>query len=138
MSGATSILTLSPTGGSTTFSGMIQGGGTLGTISLVLSGSGTQVLSGSNTYTGTTTVNAGVLEFANAASLPGYTTSGSVTVAGGERSSCSWVTAPWAGATPSSTHCWPLPPGAVQARTSELIQATAALLTAVLLTSPSD
>ena len=45
-------LTLSPTGVPTTFSGTIQGGGTLGTISLVMSGSGTQVLSGSNTYTG--------------------------------------------------------------------------------------
>ncbi len=58
---ASSVLTLSPTGGSTTFSGMIQGGGTLGTISLVMSGSGTQVLAGSNTYTGPTTVSQGEL-----------------------------------------------------------------------------
>ena len=50
--GSTSLLTLSPTGGSTTFSGMIQGGGTLGTISLLMSGSGTQVLSGSMTRPG--------------------------------------------------------------------------------------
>ena len=59
--GAASVLTLSPTGGSTTFSGMIQGGGTLGAISLVMSGSGTQVLAGSNTYTGGTTISAVVL-----------------------------------------------------------------------------
>jgi len=58
---AVSVLTLSPTSGSTTFSGVIQGGGTLGTIGLVLSGSGTQVLSGSNTYAGPTTINQGEL-----------------------------------------------------------------------------
>ncbi|MEI8372586.1 MAG: autotransporter-associated beta strand repeat-containing protein [Planctomycetota bacterium] len=56
-----STLTVSPTGGKATFSGMIQGGGTLGTISLVISGSGTQVLSGTNTYTGGTVVNGGKL-----------------------------------------------------------------------------
>ncbi len=59
--GATSVLTLSPTSGSTTFSGMIQGGGTLGTISLVMSGSGTQVLSGSNSCSGGTTIKSGRL-----------------------------------------------------------------------------
>ena len=40
---------------------MIQGGGTLGPISLVMSGSGTQVLAGSNGYTGGTTVKSGRL-----------------------------------------------------------------------------
>ena len=65
-----SVLTVSPAGGSTTFSGMIQGGGTLGTISLVLSGSGTQVVSGSNTYSGSTTINAGVLQATDAVGLP--------------------------------------------------------------------
>ncbi len=58
---AASVLTLSPSGGSTTFSGMIRGGGTLGRISLIKNGSGTQVLAGSNTYTGPTTVNQGTL-----------------------------------------------------------------------------
>ena len=56
-----SILTLSATGGSTTFSGVIAGGVPLGSISLVMSGSGLQVLSGSNTYTGGTTVGGGTL-----------------------------------------------------------------------------
>jgi autotransporter-associated beta strand protein len=56
-----SVLTLSPTGGSTTYSGMIQGGGTLGMISLMMSGSGTQVLTGNNTYTGNTTIKSGRL-----------------------------------------------------------------------------
>ena len=95
-SGSTaSVLTLSPSGGSTTFSGMIQGGGTLGTISLVMSGSGTQVLAGTNTYTGLTRINAGKLvvngSLGNTAvtvgggALLGGTGSigGSVTVAGG-------------------------------------------------------
>ena len=56
-----STLTLSATGGSTTFSGVIAGGVPLGSISLVMSGSGLQVLSGSNTYTGGTTVGGGTL-----------------------------------------------------------------------------
>ena len=60
-----SILTLSPTGSSTTFSGAILGGGTLGAIELVLSGSGTEVLSGTNTYTGGTLVAAGTLILTN-------------------------------------------------------------------------
>ena len=67
--GVPSVLTLTPTGGSTTFSGMIQGGGTLGTISLVLDGPGTLVLSGSNTYTGGTTVWNGTLQLSNSAAL---------------------------------------------------------------------
>lgn len=64
------VLTLSPTNTSTTFSGRILGGGALGTISLVISGSGTQELSGSNSYEGGTFVNAGELDVANAAALP--------------------------------------------------------------------
>ena len=79
-SGAGSVLTLSPTGGSTTFSGMIQGGGTLGAISLVMNGSGTQVLAGSNTYTGGTTVNQGVLTYLTRTAQP---KSGTTTVAAG-------------------------------------------------------
>ena len=57
-----STLTLSATGGASTFSGVIAGGGTLGTLNLVMSGSGTQVLAGSNTYTGSTTINGGTLQ----------------------------------------------------------------------------
>ena len=57
--GGPAILTLSPTG-STTFSGAIQDGA--GTISLVVSGSGTQVLAGSNTYSGNTSISSGTLQ----------------------------------------------------------------------------
>lgn len=71
-----SVLTLSPSGGSSTFSGAIRGGGTLGTLALVLDGSGTEVLSGTNTFTGGTTVDAGTLIIADAAALP----SGNLTV----------------------------------------------------------
>jgi autotransporter-associated beta strand protein len=52
----TGTLTISPTSGSTTFSGVISGGG-----NLVKTGSGTQVLAGNNTYTGTTTISGGTL-----------------------------------------------------------------------------
>jgi autotransporter-associated beta strand protein len=48
------VLTLSPVG-STSFSGVIQNGA--GTVGITKSGAGTQILSGANTYTGTTTVN---------------------------------------------------------------------------------
>ncbi len=67
--GSVSVLTLSPSGGSTTFSGMIQGGGTLGSIGVVLDGPGTLVLSGTNTYTGGTTVWNGTLQLNNSAAL---------------------------------------------------------------------
>ena len=49
-------------GGSGNFSGVIQNGNYA--MNVVKSGAGTQVLSGSNTYTGTTTINGGTLEFA--------------------------------------------------------------------------
>ncbi len=61
-SGTTSLLTLTPTSGSTTFSGVIAGGGTLGTIGLTMNGPGGMiVLAGPNTYTGATTLTAGTL-----------------------------------------------------------------------------
>ena len=76
----TSALTLSPSGGSTTFSGQILGGGTLGTLGLVKTGSGTQVLAGANTYMGGTTVSGGVLRAGSSLALgsasAGLTTSG--------------------------------------------------------------
>ncbi len=80
---ATAILTLSPTGTSTTFSGSIQNGASgAGVISLVMNGNGTQVLAGNNIYTGGTTVQSGILEAASTSALPGYP-SVSVSVSGG-------------------------------------------------------
>jgi fibronectin-binding autotransporter adhesin len=79
-----SVLTLSPTGGSTTFSGAVQGGAALGAISLLMNGSGTQVLAGSNTFTGDTTINSGRLAvdgwLASPASVNGGTLSGTGTL----------------------------------------------------------
>ena len=51
-----SVLTVSPTSGSTTFSGSIIGGAEYGTLGLTVSGAGTLVLAGTNTYTGGTYV----------------------------------------------------------------------------------
>ena len=70
---------LGATGGTTTFSGVIAGGSGLGTISLVMSGGGTQVLAGSNTYTGGTILSAGQLDLNNASALG----SGTFTISGG-------------------------------------------------------
>ena len=78
-SGTFSALTLNLTAGPATFSGGILGGGTLGAISLTLNGAGTQVLAGSNTYTGGTAINAGTLEFATTSAMP---SAGTVSVAG--------------------------------------------------------
>jgi autotransporter-associated beta strand protein len=50
---------------------------------LTKQGTNTLTLSGANTYTGSTTVSAGVLLTTTAAALPGYTTSGKVIFAGG-------------------------------------------------------
>jgi autotransporter-associated beta strand protein len=62
-----SVLTLNHASGSTTFTGVLGGGS--GALGLVKTGDGTQVLAGSNTYTGTTTVDAGTLVLATAGGL---------------------------------------------------------------------
>jgi autotransporter-associated beta strand protein len=61
---ASNTLTVATSAGNATFSGRISGTG-----SLVKDGAGTQVLSGNNTYTGTTTVNSGTLQASSANAL---------------------------------------------------------------------
>jgi autotransporter-associated beta strand protein len=72
----TGLITTSTTGlqdvivnnaNSSTFAGSIQNGS--GTLALVKSGTGSMTLSGSNTYTGATTVNAGALTIGSAGSI---------------------------------------------------------------------
>lgn len=81
-SAATSTLTVQVASGIQTFSGILRNGdgsGTDGTLALVKSGAGTQVLSGLNTYTGSTSVNAGILQLTGT----GSTGTGAVTLASG-------------------------------------------------------
>ncbi len=66
-------LTLAPAG-ATTFSGAIQDGAC--PIALVLNGAGTQVLAGSNTYTGGTTIINGTLQLGDGASRNGSVAGG--------------------------------------------------------------
>jgi autotransporter-associated beta strand protein len=78
---------------STQFSGVIVDGTSLGGGSLIKEGTGTFILSGDSTYTGTTTVNAGTLDIegsivsattvAAGATLTGTGTVGDVTIANG-------------------------------------------------------
>lgn len=51
------------------FSGMLRNGTLAGTLSLIKSGSGTQILSGVSTYTGTTLINEGTLQFGISSAL---------------------------------------------------------------------
>ena len=68
-------LVLNPqTGITRTYSGIVSNGS--GAMTLTKSGAGTQVLSGTNSYTGGTTVSAGVLLATKAAALPGYNSNG--------------------------------------------------------------
>jgi autotransporter-associated beta strand protein len=76
--------TLGVDGGSGTFSGVIGGGtGRAGNnrISLTKEGAGTQILSGNNTYAGTTTVTAGTLQIGDG-STTGSLGSGNVSITG--------------------------------------------------------
>lgn len=61
-SAASTALTLNNTG-TQTFSGVLRNGSLAGVLSLVKNGGGTQILSGASTYTGTTTINTGTLQF---------------------------------------------------------------------------
>ena len=75
-------LTLNPGAGAYySYSGVISDG--QAPMALVLTGSGTQVLAGPNTYTGSTTISSGVLSIATTAALPGWNLSGSYSVAPG-------------------------------------------------------
>jgi len=66
--GATnSTLTTGGNGSSTTFAGLLQNG--TGTIALTKAGSGTLTISGANTYSGGTTINAGDLDITNSNAL---------------------------------------------------------------------
>ncbi len=82
-----SFLGLDPSnapGGSFTYgSNITDASGVAGTLGLNKLGSGVLVLSGTNTYTGTTLVSAGALSIATTAALPGYATNGSYSVANG-------------------------------------------------------
>jgi autotransporter-associated beta strand protein len=62
-------LTVNPASGSTTFAGVIAGtnSGAQGNIALQKNGAGTLILTGANTYSGTTTVNGGTLTVAGGA-----------------------------------------------------------------------
>ena len=74
-------LTLSGTStASNTISGIIANNGS-GVLSLAKSGAGTWLLSGANTYTGTTSISAGLLKLGNASALG--STTGGTTLSGG-------------------------------------------------------
>ena len=75
-------LTLNPGSGTTRdYSGGIADGAP--GMNLIKTGAGTQILSGINTYTGTTTVSDGLLLATSAAALPGYNAAGEVIFNGG-------------------------------------------------------
>ena len=76
--GYASTLTVNPASGSTTFSGVIGGGGAA--ISVSKTGSGTQVLGGTNTYSGATAVNAGKLVVSGSIGSSAVTVSNAGTV----------------------------------------------------------
>jgi len=78
--GSNSVLTLNVSG-TYEFSGLMRNGASAGgTLSLVKAGFGTQTLSGSNTFTGSTAVQAGILEVAAGGRL---TATSAVTVSAG-------------------------------------------------------
>jgi fibronectin-binding autotransporter adhesin len=80
-SAGTSTLTLNVASGTQSYSGILQnnGGSGSGVLALTKSGSGTQILSGPNTYSGATSISAGTLRITNGSAL-GTTGSGTTVV----------------------------------------------------------
>ena len=82
-----SLLGLDPSnapGGSFTYgSNISDASGVAGTLGINKLGAGVLVLSGTNSYTGTTVVSSGALSITTTAALPGYDTDGSYSVANG-------------------------------------------------------
>jgi autotransporter-associated beta strand protein len=84
--GGTSTLTINPASGSTTFAGVIAGtnGGLEGNIAVQKNGAGTLILTGANTYSGSTTINNGTLTVANPSGSALGSTSGITVSSGGK------------------------------------------------------
>ena len=78
--GAPATLTTGANNTSTIFSGVIQDG--TGVLSLTKSGTGTLTLSGTNTYTGATTINGGTLEVDGSIASPKVTVNSGGTLSG--------------------------------------------------------
>jgi fibronectin-binding autotransporter adhesin len=75
-------LTLNPASGIVAnYTGNIANGAT--GMNLIKSGAGTQILTGTNTYSGTTTITAGTLQAGSSASLPSYNVASGVTLTAG-------------------------------------------------------
>jgi autotransporter-associated beta strand protein len=79
----TFMLTLGVAGGSGTFSGTIQNTSGAGAIALVKTGSGTQTLSGTLSYSGNTTVQEGILSIGNGGGPTTLSDSATVSIAFG-------------------------------------------------------
>ena len=67
--------TLSSTSGSTTYSGVISDSGSANAVSLSKLGASTQIIGGTNTYYGTTTVNGGILQLTTGGQIGPHTLS---------------------------------------------------------------
>jgi len=78
----TATLTTSIGSGASIYAGVIADNGS-GLVALVKNGAGTLTLSGSNSYSGGTVINAGVLAVSSSTALPGWSTAGRLTVNGG-------------------------------------------------------
>jgi autotransporter-associated beta strand protein len=68
--------------GTNTISGVISNGGASGGVAITKSGAGTWVLSGANTYSGDTTISAGILRLGAANRIPDGSGKGNVSVTG--------------------------------------------------------